>query len=594
MSIRDDVSPAELDRHLRAISAEVRLSGSAEEACAFDYIEKQLRDFGYEVNRYQSEALIGYPLRASVHVLGSDPIDLYANGYSLSPATGPEGVIGELVYVGAGMPGDYAGKDVQGKIAISDGMAMPGKARASSLAGAIGHIHVDEANPLPTRSGPDPSSEDAQPGQYSGQYRHIHEMCVSPVWGTPTPETAPLLPDVPAVGVTREDGARLKALLAAGPVSVRLMTEPYLAWTMIPTLTADLPGTEEDRFVLFSGHVDSWHLGAMDNGTANATQLEVARLLAERRGELRRGVRLAFWSGHSHGRYASSAWYADSHWHDLHEHCVCHVNIDSVGAKGATILEEAPVMAETFGFGREVLHDVTGRELEYKRMSRSSDQSFWGLGVPSLFGTLSEQARDDSETGAAMAQLLGAGSRGGGLGWWWHTTEDTLDKIDPDNLARDAQAYAETLWRLCTLPRLPFDYAAAADELAATLDRYHQAAKGRLDLQRTRDLANELAGELRDGDLARLDPGRANAVLVTLGHLLIPVNYTRFGPYEHDLALGTQPLPGLADTATLGQLDEDSDDLRYLRTRLERERNRVEHALRAALRVVRQAEVPAL
>jgi hypothetical protein len=568
MSIRDDVSLGELDRHLRAVSAEVRLSGSPEEARAFDYIEAQLKNFGYEVNRYQSEALIGYPQRASLSVLDPEPFELQANGYSLSPGTGPEGVIGEVVYVGAGMPTDYAGREVQGKIVLSDGLAMPGKARAASLAGAIGQIHINDD--------------------------HIHEMCVSPVWGTPRPETAPLLPDVPAVGVTREDGARLKALLAAGPVSVRLMTEPYLAWTMIPTLTADLPGTGEDRFVLFSGHVDSWHLGAMDNGTANATQLEVARLLAERRGELRRGVRLAFWSGHSHGRYASSAWYADSHWHDLHEHCVCHVNIDSVGAKGATILEEAPVMAETFGFGHEVLHDVSGRELEYKRMSRSSDQSFWGLGIPSLFGTLSEQARDDSETGAAMAQLLGAGSRGGGLGWWWHTTEDTLDKIDPDNLARDAQVYAETLWRLCTLPRLPFDYAAAADELAATLDRYRQAANGRLDLQRTRDLANELAGELRDGDLARLDPGRANAVLVVLGHLLIPVNYTRSGPFEHDLALGTQPLPGLAEAVALGQLDPNSDDLRYLRTRLERERNRVEHALRAALRVVRQAEVPAL
>ena len=44
---------------------------------------------------------------------------------------------------------------------------------------------------------------------------------------------------------------------------------------------------------------------------------------------------MAFWSGHSHGRYASSAWYADTFWHDLHERCVCHVNIDSVGAKGA-------------------------------------------------------------------------------------------------------------------------------------------------------------------------------------------------------------------------------------------------------------------
>jgi hypothetical protein len=250
-------------------------------------------------------------------------------------------------------------------------------------------------------------------------------------------------------------------------------------------------------------------------------------------------------------------------------------------------------MAETFGFGRQIMVEVTGTVLQYKRISRSSDQSFWGHGVPTLFATLSEQPRDDSETGAAMAQLLGAGARGGGLGWWWHTTEDTLDKIDLDNLVRDARVYAEALWQLCTLPRLPFDYAATADELAQTLTHYHEAARGRLDLQRTRELALQLGQRLHDGALDRLDPVAANATLIGLAHLLIPVNYTRSGSFEHDLALGTVPLPGLADAVTLGQLDPDGDDIRFLRTRLQRERNRVEHALRAALRLVRVTEDPA-
>ena len=568
MSMREAVSPSELDRHLRAIASEVRLSGSPAEARAFDYIGEQLSGFGYEVQRFASEALIGYPMRSSLRVLGDEPEEIRCNGYSLSPSTGAEGIIGELVYVGAGMPNDYDGVNARGKIAISDGLAMPGKARAASLAGAIGQVHIND--------------------------EHIHEMCLSPVWGTPTPETAPLLPDVPAVGVARVDGERLKERLAVGPVSVRLVTEPYRAWTSIPTLTADLPGTAEDRFVLFSGHVDSWHLGVMDNGTANATQVEVARILAEHKAELYRGVRLAFWSGHSHGRYASSTWYADSHWHDLHERCVCHVNVDSVGAKGASVLDEAPTMAETYGFGKQILAETTGASLDYKRISRSSDQSFWGHGIPSLFAALSEQARDDSAAGAALAQLLGGGAKGGGLGWWWHTTEDTYDKIDLENLVRDAGIYAETLWRLCMLERLPFDYAATADEFALALNRYHEVGKGRIDLARTRDLALELGRELRGGAIDQLDAARANTLLLELAHLLIPVNYTRSGPFEHDLALGTQPLPGLGDCVTLGQLDPASDTLRFLRTRLERERNRVEHALRTAIRLVRLSETPAL
>lgn len=116
MSIREAVSATELDRHLRAVAAEVRLSGTPEEARAFDYIQGELERLGYAVQRFSSEALIGYPLHASLRVQGDDAYDIPANGYSLSPGTGPEGVTGKLVYVGAGMPADFAGLDVRGKI----------------------------------------------------------------------------------------------------------------------------------------------------------------------------------------------------------------------------------------------------------------------------------------------------------------------------------------------------------------------------------------------------------------------------------------------------------------------------------------------
>src|SRR5688500_6613614 len=90
------------------------------------------------------------------------------------------------------------------------------------------------------------------------------------------------------------------------------------------------PGHPEadPTFVMLTGHLDSWYLGAMDNATANATMLEVARLMAAQRTRLRRGVRVLFWSGHSHGRYSSSAWYADNFFVELDERCVAHVNAD--------------------------------------------------------------------------------------------------------------------------------------------------------------------------------------------------------------------------------------------------------------------------
>lgn len=556
-SIEAEVSSALLDRHTRAISQWVRLSGTEDERRAFSYVRSELESYGYEIDEYESEALIGYPGDSSLEVLAPDRFEVPCNGYSLSPATSAEGILAELVYVGSGTSESYVGLDVLGKMVLSDGLAMPAKTVAATRAGAIGHIHIND--------------------------ELIHEMCISPVWGTAVPETQELLPSLPSIGVTQEDGARLKEALDQGPVKARLITRPFREWQSIPTLTAHLNGITEDRFILFSGHLDSWHFGAMDNGTANATQLEVARLLAANREHLRRGVRLAFWSGHSHGRYAGSAWYADEFWQELHDNCVCHVNIDSVGARGADILEEAPTMAETFDFARSVLQDVTGAKLVYKRISRSGDQSFWGHGIPSMFISLSEQVMEDSPTAKALAQLLGSGGRGGGLGWWWHTTEDTIDKIDSANLLRDARVYAETLWRLCTVEYLPLNYASVADELDNALIEYQVRSNGALDLSRTKRLTESLGDRLRSLDLERFSPETANRFLMDLGRILIPVNYTKTGPFSQDLALGAAALPGLADIDVLGERSPDTDDYRYLSVKLVRERNRVEHALNLAL-----------
>lgn len=556
----DQVSIDELERHLAGITNMVRLSGTPEEAKAFDYIEGELRSFGFDVSRYESDALIGYPGTSSLEIVGPEGGAIPCNGYSLSPGTGPDGVSGELVYAGAGGENDYQGLDARGKIVLTDGLATPSKGLTAAAAGAIGQIHDN-----------------------GGQ---IHEMCISPVWGTPLPESAHLLPTVPAIAIAGADGERLQERLRQGAVRVHLVTEPFRAWVKIPTLTADLPGRIEDRYVLFSGHVDSWHYGVMDNGTANATQVEVGRLLAERRDQLRRGVRLAFWSGHSHGRYAGSTWYADEFWQDLHDRCVCHVNVDSVGAVGATIMSDGSSMAETYPFGRQVLAETIGEELDYRRISRSSDQSFWGHGIPTLFAALSEQPRDDSETGAALAQLLGGGGKGGGLGWWWHTPDDTADKIDPDNFKRDAGVYAETLWRLCTAERLPFDQAAAADEIATVAAGYDEAASDAFDLSGTVALAKKLAAAIRVANLPSMASNQANALNIALGRLLVPVNYTRSGPFDHDLALRSDPLPGLAVAGELASLSPADDQYHFVRTQLRREQNRIDAALRAALDLV--------
>jgi hypothetical protein len=79
-----------------------------------------------------------------------------------------------------------------------------------------------------------------------------------------------------------------------------------------------------------------------------------------------------------------------------------------------------------------------------------------------------------------------------------------------------------------------------------------------------------------------LDTRTANELIADLCRLIIPVNFTESGPYDHDLALSTRPVPGLRLSDQLSSLDPDSSEFRFLRTKLVRERNRVAGALRAA------------
>jgi len=98
-----------------------------------------------------------------------------------------------------------------------------------------------------------------------------------------------MAPRTPIVSVDTAGGRLLREALARGPVRVRLRTQVDTGWRPLPVLIAHLraPRSGGD-FLLFSGHVDSWHYGAMDNASANAVQLEVGRIMAARRRALRR------------------------------------------------------------------------------------------------------------------------------------------------------------------------------------------------------------------------------------------------------------------------------------------------------------------
>jgi hypothetical protein len=542
------VSQDHLTEFNRTIARWTRLSGTPDEREAAAYVEEQLRAFGYAASMLVHDAYISLPKAASLTVVIPESRTLPCITHSMGIPTGPGGAGGEVVYAGTGTADEYARAGAAGKIALVEGRATPAHAVAATRAGVQALICI------------------------SGRYPH--EMCCSPVWGSPSDGTKDALPRVHLLSVGKADGEALRDLCRRGRVEARFTTEVATGWTKTPIVIGDLaPGhaEAEPSFVLFSGHLDGWYLGAMDNGSANAAMLEVARLLAPHRASFRRGLRLAFWSGHSHGRYSSSAWYADTHWFDLAERCVCHVNVDSLGGVDADTFATNS-MPETAPLGIWAVREAAGAVLDAKRVGRNSDQSFLGAGVPSLLGSVSHQ-------------------RDGSLGWWWHTPHDTLDKIDPARVVRDTKIFVLAIARLLEDPVLPLDYAAAAQDLRRGLEDL-AAAGGGFDLSpaiaeasRLENLCGRLgraAARATGGEAAR----HINTCLRQLGRTLIPATYTATGPFAHDPALETTFLPRLAAARRLAALPPDGDDAKFLRVDLVRGRNAVTSAIRHACRHV--------
>jgi len=206
--------------------------------------------------------------------------------------------------------------------------------------------------------------------------------------------------------------------------------------------------------------------------------------------------------------------------------------------------------------------EQTGSDYAGKRMSRSSDQSFWGIGIPAMFGALSEQP-------PAPVKMRNA------LGWWWHTPHDLLDKIDEKNLVRDTRVYVHTLWRLLTDAVLPLDFSTHARVLLEELAALRAALGERYSL----DGLVTAAEALRDTAAAG---GHSDAALMRASRALAPVYYTSGDRFAHDPALPLPAWPVLDPLRKLAKVAPGTDSARFLAVSATRGRNRLAYALREA------------
>ena len=532
----DEVDGGRLMAHCREFARRVKLSGTPEELESFGYIQGRLDGIGYRTTLLSHDAYISLPGPARVTVDGAE---VTAITHSFSRPSPPGGLAARVVYLGEGGEAEFAREDVAGAIVLVEGIASPGVAARAAAGGAAGQLHISP-------------------------HEHLHEMCISPVWGSPGNDTLPDLPQTVTCTISHADGRALREALAADRAPpVVLHAEVDTGWRKTPILVAELDGPATDGpFVMFTGHHDTWYFGVMDNGSANATMIECARVLARHREAWRRGLRLCFWSGHSHGRYSGSSWYADNSWDELERRCAVHVNVDSTGGVGATVLTENGTASELAGLAADSVRAETNTEHEGRRGSRSSDMSFWGVGVPSMFGSLSHQP-------PSPVRMRNP------LGWWWHTPHDLLDKVDEANLVRDTRVFVRALWRLLTDAVLPLDYG----RHAAALSRELAAIEARLDGRMSLAPLLEQAAALR----AAAAGEHSDHALMAASRALVPLDYTTGDRFRHDPALPQAPWPVLDPIRALASAASGEGQVRFATVDAVRARNRMAHALRQAV-----------
>ena len=518
--LRDNVSPAHLQQHLEVFSTLFRDTGSDDEWKAARYIVDTIRGYGVDAEILEFDSLISWPLEGKLAILDHDgnkveQIEVRTRSFGAqTPAGGVEAELifvpyakpapGEMIFSHRAVAGDYSGLDVTGRIVITSDGGPDGIRRAQER-GAAGHIHIW------------PSDENV-----------VHEMIGTSVWGTPTPESAKRLPSIPVLGVKRADGDRIEAQLANGSVRVRMESNVKTEWMRIPLATASIPGNGSDDFLLVGAHIDSWYEGITDNATGDAALIEMVRVLAQYGNNLHRGVRFGWWPGHSTGRYSGSTWYADTQFRTLRDHAVGYLNIDSPGVRESEIWDCRYNMGEIEAITSSVVEQLSGQQPNIRRPLRAGDQSFLGIGLPSLgaFRMLPLDHPDRKAVG------------GCGGAYWWHSPEDTLDKADAKILAEDTKIYVTLVARMCEPTVIPYNFVPSAQDFLDYATPLQEQAGANLDLssliataQRFKDAAVRLAsGPVEDTD-------ELNHGLKRLTRIINPVLFTIDGPYDMDLSL---------------------------------------------------------
>ena len=554
--VKDAITTDALMAYSAMITEHERPSGSPGENAAIDTVVATLQAHGVPVLVHELPAYASDPVSATVTIPGTDfSPPAITMAYSASSA----GIFGEVVDMGAlaDLP--------RLEVGTGERLVIEGEEFGADLPDLSGRVAIVDGQP---RNVPTIALErmGAAAVVFVNPEERLNELIVTSTWGSPSLMNHHRLPRIPVAQIMRSAGEELRARMAGGPVELRVETEVATGWkTMrLAIATIEPSGVENAPYVVLGGHIDGWHHAATDEAASNAAMLAMAMAFHDVRDRLRHGLVVAWWPGHSNARYAGSTWFADEFFTDLRARGLAYMNIDGIGQIDARVFGASA--SEAFRpFASRVVAETQGVEISPSRPGRNSDQVFNGVGLPLLQFSHTRLAED------------------GGY-WWWHTTEDTYDKIGPEVLKTDTDIYVHAFAEMLAGVRYPVSLVAQVDALGAAIATRDGAAGGALQLdrhlgdrmERLRRVAVDLDGRADAGEIGPVDQ-------VAFLRPLHRVMYVPLNDYHPDPGVSLGPLPGLAAARILVDEEADRDRRGFAVPVLARERNRLVEAVDEAL-----------
>lgn len=407
-----------------------RVAGTPEDDAVCAFVAEQMTSIGLSGVRLEAVPVDGWRFRGAGLAVEGEVLP--CSSFGGAPGTPPDGLEGELVFVGEGTRGELAGFDLRGRIALFDwrGDQLFWPSLTAAELGAAGALAVI-CTCLP---GARYFQGERALGSFDGMW----------LAGSP-----------PFAYIAHEDAARLIERTRGGALRVRLRVDAELTPGAIAhNVIGALPGRTPEAPIVIGGHHDCWFAAAFDDATGVAATLAIAKALVDSGYEPERPLVFTSHTAEEYGRSdAAFGWLIGAWWQIAHEHpewargASLYLNIEGTGMACPAGIDLPPELRR---FARGVVararRDGLLRHGTAWGVPRTGTEQwpFAAAGVPSL--GVADQADDYMRVA-------------------YHTQHDRIELVDPRCLADAIKVYTRLVIAADRNPAALLDLGARSREL---------------------------------------------------------------------------------------------------------------------------------